>query len=69
MGVEPDLVLVKDQIPPLPVDSQVIEHSKERFTHLVIKLNAVVFENGEVIGPSASEFLKHLRTEVLEEKK
>jgi hypothetical protein len=69
MGVDPDLVLIKDRIPPLPAAGQVTEYSKQQFKQLTIKLTAVVFENGEAVGPSSAEFLEHLRTEVLEEEK
>jgi hypothetical protein len=67
MGVDPDLVMVNNNVPPLPESTQLKERgtSEERFTKLTIKLNAVVFDNGEAVGPGATQFLEHLRSKGL----
>lgn len=68
LGVEPDLLRVSSQLP--AVKNLSVEEKPEtlqRYQRLVIKLNAVVLENREAIGPGAVEFLHHLETLLKEE--
>lgn len=69
MGLDPDLVLINDEVPALPDRQPLVEYSanKERFTQVIIKLDAVVLDTGEAVGPGRAEFLEHLRSEVLKE--
>jgi hypothetical protein len=64
IGVEPDLVRVSRGLPPLTGKSSIEEPGAnfEIYERLVIRLNAVVIENGQAFGPGASEFLPHLKT-------
>jgi hypothetical protein len=68
MGFDPDLVPIKDNVLPLLDTKQLVESSENsrRFSQLTIRLHAVVFDTGEAVGPGATAFLEHLRTEVLE---
>lgn len=69
LGVEPDLVRVfGNQLPPLGDPNVVtILRSSTKIERLIIKLNAVVIESGEALGPTGQTFLTHLQEEVLKE--
>jgi len=69
LGVEPDLVRVSGQLP--AVKNLSVEEKPEtlqRYQRLIIKLNAVVLENRQAIGPGAAELLRHLETLLREER-
>lgn len=70
LGVEPDLVRVSGRLPPLAGKSGLEETGTnlEMYEKLVIRLNAVVMENGQALGPGAAEFLTHLKTLLKEER-
>ena len=63
MGAEPKLLQASDELPPLPTDVMTAEEKQMNwaiFDKLVIRLNAVVIEDGRAFGPGADKFLDHL---------
>jgi hypothetical protein len=63
MGAEPKLLRVSDEVPPLPAEIRTVENKNPDlpiFEKLVIRLNAVVIEDGRAFGPGAPKFLDHL---------
>jgi hypothetical protein len=70
LGVEPDLVRISGTLPPLTTKTSIEETGAnlEMYEKLVIRLNAVVIEDGHAFGPGAADFLTHLKA-LLGEKK
>lgn len=65
---EPDLVPITNKLPPLASEFSIKdERGSQNYRKLVIRLNAVVIENGEALGPGAKEFTTHLQTLLKEE--
>lgn len=63
MGADPKLLPASGELPPLATDVRTVEAEKMNraiFEKLVIKLNAVVIEDGKAFGPGADKFLAHL---------
>ena len=54
----PDMVEVTDTLPPLTDSAVGVDNPEvtERYEKVNIRLNAVVLENGEILGPGAKEF-------------
>lgn len=63
MGADPKPLPASGELPPLPTDVRTVEGEKMNqtiFEKLVIKINAVVIEDGRAFGPGAEKFLAHL---------
>lgn len=71
MGMDPKLLLGPAEVPPLPTHDSTVEEAEmdwEKFEKLVIRLNAVVIEDGRALGPGADKFLNHLGQLMKEDK-
>ncbi|HJT66881.1 MAG TPA: hypothetical protein VJ749_10525 [Pyrinomonadaceae bacterium] len=59
----PDMVEVTDTLPPLTDSAVGLDNPEvtERYEKINIRLNAVVLENGEILGPGAKEFNNYVQ--------
>ena len=68
LGVEPDQVRVTNTLPPLGNSRAVVTlRDTVRIDKLIIRLNAVVLENGQAVGPEATKFLSELNDSILKQ--
>lgn len=68
MGSDIDVIPITGALPSLPPSSTVEEtfRNPEHYERLVIRLNAIVVEDGRAFGPGAEQFLINLYHEVLQ---
>ena len=69
LGVEPDQVRITSALPKLESSGLAVTlKDSVKIDKLIIRLDAVVLENGDVVGPRATEFLTELNDLLLKEK-
>jgi len=70
LGREPDMVLITNRLPELGNSAvEVTRNPKVSFPKVTIRLSAVMFEDGNVAGPTGEEFRKKVNEALSEDKK